>query len=162
VTSLIEQLIDARRRLLEAAEAVPPERRDEAFLGSWCAKDILAHLVGWDYTNVEAIAEMLADRLPAFYGQYDPDWAAVNAGLVQRYRVDDWQALVDAARRWSATVTSLLSGLPEEELVRDRGLRWRGHVITIAALLRAALRDEFQHAEQLRAFARSLSLEGEG
>jgi hypothetical protein len=110
-------------------------------------------LIGWDHTNVEALRDILAGSRPAFYARFDPGWAAFNAELVARFEINDWDALVAALRRSQEAFLAAVSALPEEELRRDRGQRWRGHVITIGGILRAALRDEAAHLRQIEAFA---------
>jgi len=42
-----------RRKILDAASAPSPEQRDEVFLGIWSVKDLLAHLAGWNVTNID-------------------------------------------------------------------------------------------------------------
>lgn len=153
--ALLAQLRRAREEILAAAEEVPPQRRGERFLGEWSLFELVAHLTGWDYTNVEALAAIRAGRLPSFYEAYDPDWASFNANLVRRYRRSSWQETVEAARRSLDSALQAFASLPEEELARDRGLRWRGRRITPAGIMRAAVRDEEEHARQVRAFAAS-------
>lgn len=155
IEKLVTALRDVRDQILDSSSMVTAERRDEVFLGTWDLKDLLAHLIGWDYTNVAAIGELTAGRLPAFYAAYDRDWAAFNAGLVQRYKTDDWDALVESVRGSQQAAAEALRSLPAEELERDRGLVWRDHRITLRGILNAALRDERVHSEQIRAFARS-------
>ena len=42
-----------RRKILDAASSPSPEQQDEVFLGIWSVKDPLAHLAGWDVTNID-------------------------------------------------------------------------------------------------------------
>ncbi len=42
--AIISGLIEVRRNILDAASSLPPEARDEIFLGIWSVKDLLAHL----------------------------------------------------------------------------------------------------------------------
>jgi hypothetical protein len=86
----LARLAAVREALVEAANRVPPERRREPFLGGWDLVDLIAHLIGWDRTNLEAIDDFLAGHLPAFYDTYDPGWASFNATLVARHRREDW------------------------------------------------------------------------
>ena len=44
--SIIAALIQARRKILDVAYALPPEKQDEVFLGVWSVADLLAHLIG--------------------------------------------------------------------------------------------------------------------
>lgn len=45
--------METRRNSLDAASSPSPERQDEVFLGIWSVKDLLAHLAGWDVTNID-------------------------------------------------------------------------------------------------------------
>ncbi|HLF70713.1 MAG TPA: DinB family protein [Dehalococcoidia bacterium] len=149
----IQALIDVRSRLLAACDLVPPEHHTEPFIGAWDLHDLLAHLAGWDYIDVAAIADLVAGRRPAFYDDYDADWAKINARLVQTYRQERWLDAVDAARMSQELLVAALTALPDGELDRDRGVRWNGHQLTIARILRATVRDEAAHVHQIEAFA---------
>ena len=59
--ALIANLAEARKNILNAASALPAKQRDEIFLGSWSVKDLLAHLIGWDYTNIQAVEAILTE-----------------------------------------------------------------------------------------------------
>jgi len=53
--ALVAGLVEARQNILDAASALPARARDEVFLGSWSIKDLLAHLIGWGFTNIDAV-----------------------------------------------------------------------------------------------------------
>jgi hypothetical protein len=150
--SLVGQLVDVRSQLVLAAYAIPADQRQVAFVGAWDVKDLLAHLVGWDYTNTDAVRDMVAGRLPSFYGRYDPGWATYNASLVRKHRTDDWDALLAALHRSQDAVGAVLCCLPEPEFERQRRLPGRERPLTIAGLLRAAIRDEEEHLRQIETF----------
>lgn len=40
------------RQACEYVAGAAQGKKDEIFLGDWSVKDLLAHLVGWDYTNL--------------------------------------------------------------------------------------------------------------
>lgn len=61
---IIAGLIVARQHILDAIADLPSDKQAEVFLGTWSIKDLLAHLVGWDFTNIEAVTDIRA-------GQYD-------------------------------------------------------------------------------------------
>ena len=52
---LIAGLTEARAEFIAALSTLAPEDRDTVFLGVWSAHDIVAHLIGWDYADLEAI-----------------------------------------------------------------------------------------------------------
>jgi hypothetical protein len=53
--ALISGLVETRSEILDAVSALSPAGADEVFLGTWSVKELLAHLVGWDYTNKRAL-----------------------------------------------------------------------------------------------------------
>ncbi len=151
---LSADLIAARAAVLQAALALPPAAQDIPFLGVWSAHDIVAHLIGWDLANREAIEAIRGKRLPAFYAAYDPDWRTFNAGLVARHQQATLEQTVSAARSSHHALVEALEALPAEDLGRDYGVRSaRGRRVTIAMLLTVEARDEHKHAEQIRTFA---------
>lgn len=144
---LLADLVAARRDVRAAAAAVPAGRWDEVFLGTWSIKDLLAHLVGWDYANLEAAQAILAGRRPDFWAHRDRDWQTFNAHLVAEYRRDgpaELQSLLDTSHR---QLLAFLEDIPAEELFQAHG---RDRISTI---LRAEARDEQTHARQIREFA---------
>lgn len=153
--ALLSEVTAARERLLTAAEALPPEARAVPFVGVWDIQDLLAHFIGWDHANLDAIAELQRGELPGFYAHHDHDWRTYNAQLVARYRREDFAALAAEARESLARVVAAAAALPLEEFDRDRGVRYRRWKVTVARLLRAELRDEAEHSRQLAAFAAS-------
>lgn len=47
-------------------------------------KDLLAHLIGWDYTYLQAFQDVREGRLPEFFAHFNPDWRKYNAALVEK------------------------------------------------------------------------------
>ena len=150
---LIAGLIDVREQIIAAATALPPDQQDEVFLGVWSVKDLLAHLAGWDYANIEAVDAILAGRLPAFYAHHDRGWKSYNAQLVATYRRDDIAELIRLMRESHHRFVERLRTVPDEEFHRDRGLRAGRYKVTIGRLMRVELGDEREHLEQLQSFA---------
>lgn len=153
---LIGALADVRGRILAEAEALPDHARDRLFVGSWNAGDLLAHLIGWDYTNRAAIGEVLNGTLPEFYAHHGQDWAGYNAMLVARHKKEEYAALLADAAASHAELLATIEQVPAEEFDRDRGVRFRGWKVTIARLLEAERSDEEEHWRQLQAFAVTL------
>jgi len=65
---LLNSLLNVRGRILAKASKLSSDDEDEVFLGTWSIKDLLAHLAGWDVTNLEAARDILKGELPGFYG----------------------------------------------------------------------------------------------
>ncbi len=149
---LLSGLVEIRRKILDTASSLPTQKQDEVFLGIWSAKDLLAHLVGWDFTNMQAAEELLAGKVPSFYSHHDRDWKTYNAGLVEEYKRDDFSELLASVRDSHQELIDFLKKIPAEEFDKDRGVRFRRYKVTIARLLQAELDDEKTHHQQLREF----------
>jgi hypothetical protein len=149
---IISGLIGARACILAAASPLPAEKQDEVFLGIWSVKNLLAHLVGWDFTNIEAAKEILDGTLPSFYAHYDRDWESYNAGLVAEYKKDDFVELLASVEDSHRGLIEFLRAVPAEEFDRDRGLRAGQYKVTIARLLQVEINDERKHCVQIREF----------
>lgn len=139
-TEVISGLVDARRMILAAADALLPEKRALVFLGTWSARELLAHLIGWDYTNLEAVQDILAGRKPEFWSHYDRDWKTYNAHLVTRYGQHDWAELTAAVRQSHRQLFDYLRTVPADQYLRQR---------RIVSLLQAETKDEWTHHRQL-------------
>lgn len=150
---IISALRAARRKILDVAYCLPPDRRDEVFLGTWSVEALLAHLVGWDYTNRDAVKSILEGELPYFYDYRDRDWATYNALLVGRHKKGHYAELLNAVESSHRALTDFLATVPAGEFDKDQGVRYRGYRVTIARLLQAEAEDEEEHARQIEEFA---------
>jgi len=138
--------------MLQAAASLTDPQRDEVFLGVWSIRDLLAHLVGWDYANIEGIEAILAGRLPAFYAHYDTDWQTFNAGLVAEHRWDDWDELLRSVERSHSKLIAVAGQVAPAEFFKDRGLRRKRYRVTIGSILQADVNDVKRHLAQVLAF----------
>jgi hypothetical protein len=154
---IVTALTTARRKILDAAHALPPEKQDEVFLGVWCVKDLLAHLIGWDYTNMEAVKSILEGGLPEFYAHQDRDWRTYNSVLVERHKREDFAELLYAVEASQRALMVLLEAVPAEEFDKDHGVRFKRYKVTIARLLQAEADDEEEHYTQIKEFAERTS-----
>lgn len=152
---LLVGLRQVRSAILEAARAVRPQDEQVPFLGEWCIGDLLAHLVGWDVTNLQAAQEILDGHIPSFYSQHDKDWASYNRLLVARYKEDTHRQMIDAVGASFEGLLEYLHRLPAAEMFKDRGLRVGGYKVVIGRLIEVERKDEQEHLEQIRAFISS-------
>ena len=115
-------------------------------------KDLLAHLVGWDYANLQAIGELRAGKLPGFYAYIGKDWARYNALLVSQYKCENFSDLVAAANESHQRLVEAAWGVTAEDFDRDWQVRYKGYRVLISRLLQAEANDERVHLEQIRSF----------
>jgi hypothetical protein len=141
--AIISGLVTARRKVTDAARALSAAQQDEVFLGIWSVKELLAHLAGWDDTNIQAVQEILAGEKPSFWQHYDHDWQSYNAQLVAEYRRDDFADLLAVVEDAHRRLIDFLQTVPAEEYVKKR---------KILTLLRTEIKDEHEHCRQVEEF----------
>lgn len=151
--ALILGLRDVRERILSLASALPTAKRDQVFLDSWSCRELLAHLAGWDETNLLAASEVLSGSLPGFYAYRDKDWGSFNAMLVEKYRRDDFDDLLRLVRETHGRLLAHLQEVPAQAMWQDYGIRAKGWIVTVGKLLEAERRDEEVHFLQLKEFS---------
>lgn len=125
--------------------------RDEVFLGVWSTRDLLAHLVGWDYANIDSVNDIRAGQSPRVFQYWNPDWRSFNAKLVKQYKHADWREMRKAIRLSHRALIVMLEKVPAGDFEKDFGVRSpRGRTITIAGHLQAEIDDEQKHCLQLQ------------
>jgi hypothetical protein len=144
--ALISGLVQARRKVLSAVGQLTAAQQDIVFLGEWSVKDMLAHLAGWDDTNIQAVQEILAGQKPSFWQHYDRDWRSYNAQLVAKYKRDDFAELLAVVEDTHRRLIEFLQTLPADAYIKHP---------KIGTLLRTDIKDCHEHAEQVEAFRRS-------
>ena len=152
-SELISSLIETRTAVLQAASGLSPTAQGTIFLGIWSIKDLIAHLIGWDYANLAAAKDIQAGKLPEFYAHQDKDWKTFNAELVAKYKRDDFEELLALSRDSQGQLIAYLESVPAEVVEKDFGVRTgRNYKVTIARLLQAELKDGQEHLAQIREF----------
>ena len=153
---VLSALVNVRGRILAEAAALSGEEQDRVFLGIWSVKDFLAHLAGWDYTNIKAASEVMAGKIPGFYAFHDHDWQSYNATLVAKYRRDSLEEAIAQVGISHRQMIEFMQAIPPDVFGKDFGVRFRDYKVTIARLMEAEVKDEETHLEQLIEFRQSL------
>ena len=154
---LLDEFSQVRAAILATARQLNPNEVARVFLGSWTILDLLAHLRGWDFTNLQAAQDILRGKLPDFYGQFDKGWASYNARLIALYKEDTLEAMLIAVAESHTRLIQYLLALSPEELLTDQGVRHGSYKVIISRLIEAEKRDERKHLEQIENFIRSRS-----
>jgi hypothetical protein len=150
---LFSALLETRTAILNEAAKLFPVAQNIVLLGTWSIKDLLAHLIGWDFTNLAAVKDIQAGKLPAFYTLYDGDWKTYNAELVAKYKRDEFDELLAFVRDSQRQFIEYLETVPAEAFEKDFGVRsGRGTRVTMARLLQAEWEDERVHLQQIQGF----------
>jgi uncharacterized damage-inducible protein DinB len=146
---VLSNWLQARQSILAEVSRISETQHDEIFLGIWSIKDLLAHLTGWDRTNLDAVKSVLEGRVPSFYRYRDRDWKTYNAMLVEEYKRDSSQELLDSVHDSQQQLAEFLKALPPEAFNQDFGVRFRGYKVTIQRLLEADAEDAQTHLRQI-------------
>jgi len=146
---LLAALVETRRDILAKMSKLSDGQQDQIFLGIWSVRDLLAHLIGWDHTNRDAVKSVLAGQLPAFYEHHDRDWQTYNAMLVQKHKKGTFRELLAETRESQEQFLEFLNAVPAEDFNKDFGVRFRGYKVTIQRLLEAERSDEQTHLQQI-------------
>ena len=146
---IIGEMQRVRSELLTDVAALSRRERDTIFLGIWSVRDMLAHLAGWDYANRDAVKNLLAGKLPAFYKHHGGDWQTYNAMLVKKYRSTTFRELHATLKKSQKELVEYLQTIPPEYFNRDFRVRFRVYKVTIQRLLEADVKDVHIHHQQI-------------
>lgn len=149
---LLAELQETRSNILKEAAVLSAKKQEMIFLGIWSVKDLMAHLAGWDYANLDAIKAVLAGKLPPFYGYHGRDWQTYNAMLVAKYKRDSFKEIFALVENSQQELIEFLRTVVPESFGKDFGVRFRGYKVTIQRLLEAEIKDEQVHCQQIRDF----------
>lgn len=146
---IISELQRVRSELLTEVAALSRKERDTVFLGIWSIRDMLAHLAGWDYANLDAAKKISAGKLPSFYEHRDRDWQTFNAMLVKKYRRNTFREQRATLKRSQQKLVNYLQTIPPEYFNKDFGVRFHSYRVTIQRLLQADIKDVQIHHQQI-------------
>lgn len=149
---ILSGLREVRQNILQAASVISAADRKRTFLGVWSIMDLLAHLAGWDNTNLAAVKTILEGKLPSFYAHHDRDWRAYNAILVTNYKKNSYREMIRLLNASHRQLINFLETVPAELYNKDFGVRFRGYKVTIRRLLEAETQDEQIHYKQIQNF----------
>jgi hypothetical protein len=149
---LLAELRETRNSILKEVTPLSVKNQGTIFLGVWSVKDLLAHLAGWDYTNLDAIKAVLAGKLPSFYEYHSRDWQTYNAILIAKYKSDSFKGLLALLENSQQELIEFLQSIVPESFGKDFGVRFRGYKVTIQRLLEAEIKDEQVHCQQIKDF----------
>ncbi len=146
------------------------ERCVEAFAGSvaalderlflrkvttWTARDMVAHLIGWNRYVVRGARQILRGELPFYDVDPGPDYSNVNAVLVREYPDTDRSALLESLTASAEELTAFLRAIDTEAWDRDFGVRHEGETLTVKSTVDDLIADYHHHREQLEGFRTS-------
>ena len=127
-------------------------QQEIVFLGIWSVKDLLAHMIGWDFTNRAAVKSVLKGQVPAFYQYRDRDWQTYNAMLVKKYKKDLFPELMTELSASQEKLLRQYQKISLEDFNKDFGVRFHRYKVTIQRLVEADIKDAQIHSGQIIGF----------
>ncbi len=130
---------------------------DETFLGPlgrWSARDVVAHLIGWNRYTLQGTKQIVGGELPFYDVDPGEDYANVNRLHLRDYpsRVKD--ELLTELRASAGELSEALSRLDPDTWSRDYGVRHKGQTVTIQSTVSDLIVDYAHHAQQIRGLTR--------
>jgi hypothetical protein len=119
-------------------------------MDDWSPRDVVAHLVGWNWQMIEASTSIMAGETPAYYADAPNDYKNINAAYVERYASRSRTELVGVLESSMQDFASFVMALPPHELDADHGvLHYRGHPATVAGIINSLKGDYEHHTRQV-------------
>jgi hypothetical protein len=145
----LREQVDVFDRRVQEFEKCIASAPPESFLipledDEWSARDILAHLIGWNRYTIQGYEQIRRGDLPFYYVNPGQDFGKVNTTLVRAYPARDRQALLDELQASWQELKEYLLGLDPADWERDFGVRYKEFAITIQNSAEA-LADDYRH-----------------
>lgn len=154
----LEEQLDQLERSIEAFAGSVVSFDEPHFLmqvTNWTARDMVAHLIGWNRYVVRGARQILRGELPFYDEDPGPDYSNVNAVLVREYADTDRSALLDSLAASTEELTAFLRILDPDTWDRDFGVRHDGETVTVKSTVDDLIADYHHHREQLEDFRAS-------
>jgi len=119
-------------------------------LGRWSARDVVAHLIGWNRYTVQGARQILRGELPFYDVDPGEDYANVNRTHLREYPSLVMDELLVELRASARELSETLSALDPNTWRRDFGVRHKGQTVTIRSTVDDLITDYAHHAEQIR------------
>jgi len=144
----LKQLEDGFAELISTIDKLDDEAMSRRFYGDWCAKDILAHIAGWQREMTAAMERMARGERPTPEGVDYSDSDAWNATFAAGMRGQSAETVVAELRQAFANYLRAARAIPEDRY---------GEAKTVNRLLEASGYGHFkEHLPALKAFRDSL------
>jgi hypothetical protein len=110
----IGEVESAFGELLGVVERLDERAMSRVFYGTWCAKDILAHITGWHNEMTGALERMARGERPTPEGVDYNDADAWNAGFASGARVQNSSTVIAGLKQSFANYIRAARALPDD------------------------------------------------
>jgi hypothetical protein len=153
--ALLVRLRATRQDVLDAIAGLSDAQFDEPMTpGGPSVRDVLAHLLLWDWAKLDLLQQRAAGAIPAI-GALDADVDRANAQATAAWRDQPRPALGAALDRTRADLLVAIAALPDAELAAPCGPPYAPSV-TLLEVLEGTVAHNAEHAEELVAWRATL------
>jgi hypothetical protein len=150
-----DTLTKAYQAFRQCIQSVP----DNLFLSpinGWSARDVVAHLVGWNRNMIKAGREILRGAAPSYYPDAANDYKNINAAFVSQYSSRDKQAMLAELAASLTEFETFVHGLVPSEWTADHGVvHYSGGPATVARLIDSLAGDYQDHSREIQAWLKA-------
>lgn len=118
-------------------------------LNNWSPRDIIAHLIGWNYHFVKGLAQIRNGELPFYDVDPGENYCNVNAEIIQRITSTKKEELLAELELSADGLKRYIESLSSEDYSRDFGVRHKDEVVTIENTLSELIEDYNHHKKQI-------------
>lgn len=138
-------------RFIGIVEGLPLERFLHAVDGR-TPRDIVAHLIGWNYHAIEASDSIRRGAVPPSLVDPGPNFSRVNGISMARFATRDRAALLGQLRESAAAYDAMLAALPAAEWDDNHGVVLGDWAVTNDSFVGVMLHEFAHHGEEIAAW----------
>jgi len=117
---------------------------------SWTARDIVAHLIGWNRNILKGSKQILSGELPFYDINHGMDYSNINATIISEYPDTDRSVLLNKLADSSNKLVTFLRTINPADWDRDFGVRHHDEKLTIKNTMEDLISDYNHHRVQLK------------
>lgn len=145
---VLNDLDQSYSELQAALRSVNDQAAGEQWYGTWNAKQILAHMIGWDEEMSGALERVARGERPVPEGVDYNDSDSWNAGFAEKFASGEWSEVMQRLESAHAKFRSALNSIADEERFAEGKTAYR--------IAHASAIDHYrEHAEAIRGWATS-------
>ena len=158
--SLIENQIASFQKNVDAFDRCIRSLQQDQFLrklNHWSARDIVAHLIGWNRSLIQGSNQIRKSELPFYDIDPGENYSKVNDSFVKQFSSESREELLNEMSTSAVELADFLRTLSPEEWDHDYGVRHKEVVVTIRNSMEELKDDYAHHLRQIEVWLRSRS-----
>ena len=143
---------------LDAAVRALPDERFLAPMRGWSARDIVAHLIGWNRHMIEASGSILRGETPAYYADAPHGYRNLNAAHAAAHASRSREELLRELEGSLLEFKTFVQSLSPAEIENSHGvLHYSGRPATVGGIIRSLTQDYRDHTVEIGELRRRLT-----